>query len=471
MASAKDVIKQIKDEGIEWVDLRFTDPKGKWQHLTMCAGVMGEDELTDGLMFDGSSIEGWKAINESDMILKPDLDAVYVDPFSATPMMIIFCDIVEPSTGELYSRDPRSTAKRAEAYLKSTGIGDTVYVGPEAEFFMFDDVRFETGYNKSGFEIDDIELPTNTGRSYESGNLAHRPRAKGGYFPVAPVDSAVDIRAEMVSTMLEMGLPCDKHHHEVAAAQHELGLTFGTLTQTADRMQIYKYVVHQVAHAYGKTATFMPKPIKDDNGSGMHTHMSIWEKGKPLFAGNGYAGLSDMCLYYIGGVIKHAKALNAFTNPTTNSYKRLVPGFEAPVNLAYSRRNRSAAVRIPMYSASPKAKRIEFRPPDPSCNPYMAFSAMLMAGLDGIENKIDPGQPLDKDIYDLEPEELKKVPSLPGSLDESLRALEADHKFLLKGDVFSEDVIRLWIDYKMKNEVAPVRMRPHPLEFQLYYDI
>jgi len=292
----KDIIARIKENDIEWVDLRFTDPKGKWQHLTMVASVLGEDELEDGLMFDGSSIEGWKAINESDMILKPDLDAVYDDPFSATPMLVIFCDIVEPSTGEGYARDPRTTAKRAEAYVASTGIGDTVYVGPEAEFFMFDDVRFETGYNKSGFEIDDIELPTNTGRAYEGGNLAHRPRAKGGYFPVAPVDSAVDIRAEMVSTMLEMGLPCDKHHHEVAAAQHELGLTFGTLTETADRMQIYKYVVHQVAHAYGKTATFMPKPIKDDNGSGMHTHISIWEKGKPLFAGNGYAGLSDMCL-------------------------------------------------------------------------------------------------------------------------------------------------------------------------------
>ncbi|MEY4270365.1 MAG: hypothetical protein RLZZ58_1581, partial [Pseudomonadota bacterium] len=297
----KDIIKRIEDNEIEWVDLRFTDPKGKWQHLTMCAGVIDEDSLEDGLMFDGSSIEGWKAINESDMILKPDLEAVYDDPFSATPMLVIFCDIVEPSTGEGYTRDPRTTAKRAEAFLGATGIGDTVYVGPEAEFFMFDDVRFDTGYNKSGFEIDDIELPTNTGRSYDGGNLAHRPRAKGGYFPVAPVDSAVDIRAEMVSTMLEMGLPCDKHHHEVAAAQHELGLTFGTLTQTADRMQIYKYVVHQVAHAYGKTATFMPKPIKDDNGSGMHTHISIWEKGKPLFAGNGYAGLSDMCLYFIGG--------------------------------------------------------------------------------------------------------------------------------------------------------------------------
>ena len=322
----------------------------------MVAGVMGEDEWTDGLMFDGSSIEGWKAINESDMTLKPDLDAVYTDPFSATPMLIVFCDIVEPSTGELYSRDPRSTAKRAEAYLKTTGVGDTVYVGPEAEFFMFDNVQFDTSYSQSYFKIDDIELPTNTGREYEGGNLAHRPRAKGGYFPVAPVDSAVDIRGEMVSTMLEMGLPCDKHHHEVAAAQHELGLTFGTLTTTADRMQIYKYVVHQVAAAYGKTATFMPKPIKEDNGSGMHTHFSIWNEGKPLFAGNGYAGLSEMCLFFIGGIIKHAKSLNAFTNPSTNSYKRLVPGYEAPVLLAYSARNRSASCRIP-YGTGPKSKR------------------------------------------------------------------------------------------------------------------
>jgi glutamine synthetase len=463
----KDIIARIKENDIEWVDLRFTDPKGKWQHLTMVASVLGEDELEDGLMFDGSSIEGWKAINESDMILKPDLDAVYDDPFSATPMLVIFCDIVEPSTGEGYARDPRTTAKRAEAYVASTGIGDTVYVGPEAEFFMFDDVRFETGYNKSGFEIDDIELPTNTGRSYEGGNLAHRPRAKGGYFPVAPVDSAVDIRAEMVSTMLEMGLPCDKHHHEVAAAQHELGLTFGTLTETADRMQIYKYVVHQVAHAYGKTATFMPKPIKDDNGSGMHTHISIWEKGKPLFAGNGYAGLSDMCLYFIGGVVKHAKALNAFTNPTTNSYKRLVPGFEAPVLLAYSSRNRSASCRIP-YGAGAKAKRVEFRFPDAMANPYLCYSALLMAGLDGIKNKIHPGDPMDKNLYDLPPEELSEVPTVCGSLREALDSLAADHDFLLKGDVFSKDQIEAYIDLKW-DEVYRFEQTPSPVEFDMYY--
>ena len=467
MAKPADVLKRIKDEEIEWVDLRFTDPKGKWQHLTMVSSVMGEDELEDGLMFDGSSIEGWKAINESDMILKPDLGAVYIDPFSATPMMVIFCDIIEPSTGELYARDPRSTAKRAEAYLKSTGLGDTVYVGPEAEFFMFDDVRFENSYNTSSYKLDDIELPTNTGTSYDSGNMGHRPRAKGGYFPVAPVDSAQDIRGEMVSTMLEMGLPCDKHHHEVAAAQHELGLTFGTLTETADRMQIYKYVVHMVAHAYGKSATFMPKPIKEDNGSGMHTHLSIWSKGKPLFAGNGYAGLSDMCLYFIGGIIKHAKSVNAFTNPTTNSYKRLVPGYEAPVLLAYSARNRSASCRIP-YGAGAKAKRVEVRFPDAMANPYLAYAALFMAGLDGIENKIHPGDAMDKNLYDLPPEELAQVPTVCGSLREALESLEADHAYLLKGDVFSKDQIESYIELKME-DVARWEMTPSPVEFDMYY--
>lgn len=465
--TASDVLKKIKDEEIEWVDLRFTDPKGKWQHLTMVSSVVGEDELTDGFMFDGSSIEGWKAINESDMILKPDLDAIYVDPFSATPMLILVCDIVEPSTGELYARDPRSTAKRAEAYLKTTGIGDTVYVGPEAEFFMFDNVQFETSYATSYYKIDDIELPTNTGREYEGGNLGHRPRAKGGYFPVAPVDSAVDIRGEMVSTMLEMGLPCDKHHHEVAASQHELGLTFGTLTTTADRMQIYKYVVHQVAHAYGKSATFMPKPIKEDNGSGMHTHLSIWNGKEPLFAGNGYAGLSDMCLYFIGGIIKHAKALNAFTNPTTNSYKRLVPGYEAPVLLAYSSRNRSASCRIP-YGTGAKAKRVEVRFPDAMANPYLAYAALFMAGLDGIQNKLHPGDAMDKNLYDLPPAELAEVPTVCGSLREALDSLEADMDFLLKGDVFTKDQIEAYIDIK-RADVARFEMTPSPVEFDMYY--
>jgi glutamine synthetase len=465
--TAQDVLNLIKDKEIEWVDLRFTDPKGKWQHLTMCSVVVGEDELNEGFMFDGSSIDGWKAINESDMILKPDLDAVWVDPFSATPMLILVCDIVDPASGELYTRDPRSTAKRAEAFLQSTGLGDTVYVGPEAEFFMFDDVKFDTGYHESFFKIDDIELPTNTGRDYADGNLAHRPRAKGGYFPVAPVDSAVDIRAEMVSTMLEMGLPCDKHHHEVASAQHELGLTFGTLVQTADRMQIYKYVVHMVAQAYGKTATFMPKPIKEDNGSGMHTHISIWDKGSPLFAGNGYAGLSDMCLYFIGGVIKHAKSLNAFTNPTTNSYKRLVPGYEAPVLLAYSARNRSASCRIP-YGSGAKAKRVEFRFPDAMANPYLCYAALLMAGLDGIQNKIHPGEAMDKNLYDLPPAELAQVPTVCGSLREALESLEADHDYLLKGDVFTKDQIESYIELKWP-EVARWEMTPSPVEFDMYY--
>ncbi len=465
--NAGKILSMIKEKEVEWVDLRFTDPKGKWQHLTMCSGVIDEDALNDGLMFDGSSIEGWKAINESDMILKPDLDAVYMDPFSATPMMILCCDIVEPGTLELYARDPRSTAKRAEAYVKSLGIGDTIYVGPEAEFFMFDDVRFEDGYNSSYYKIDDIELPTNTGREYDIGNLGHRPRAKGGYFPVAPVDTAVDIRGEMVSTMLEMGLPMDKHHHEVAAAQHELGLTFGTLVETADRMQVYKYVVHMVANAYGKTATFMPKPIKQDNGSGMHTHMSIWNKGKPLFAGNGYAGLSEMCLFFIGGIIKHAKAVNAFTNPTTNSYKRLVPGYEAPVLLAYSSRNRSASCRIP-YGAGEKAKRVEIRFPDPLANPYLAYSALLMAGLDGIENRIHPGDPMDKNLYDLPPAELANVPTVCGSLREALTALDADRAFLTKGDVFSDDQIDAYMELKWADQLR-WETTPSPVEYDMYY--
>ena len=465
--TASDVLKMIKDQEIEWVDLRFTDPKGKWQHLTMCQVVVTEDELNDGFMFDGSSIEGWKAINESDMILKPDLDAIYVDPFSATPMLILICDIVDPVSGELYDRDPRSTAKRAEAYTASLGIGDTVYIGPEAEFFLFDDVRFETSYATSYYKIDDIELPGNTGREYEGGNMGHRPRAKGGYFPVAPIDSAVDIRGEMVSTMLEMGLPMDKHHHEVAAAQHELGLTYGTLTQTADRMQVYKYVVHQVAQAYGKTATFMPKPIKEDNGSGMHTHLSIWDKGTPLFAGNGYAGLSDLALYFIGGIIKHAKALNAFTNPSTNSYKRLVPGYEAPVLLAYSARNRSASCRIP-YGTGAKAKRVEVRFPDATANPYLCYAALLMAGLDGIENKIHPGAAMDKNLYDLPAEELKNIPTVCASLREALETLDANRGFLTKGGVFTDEQIDSYIEIKWA-EVARWEMTPSPVEFDMYY--
>jgi glutamine synthetase len=396
--TAADIMKRLEDEEIEWVDLRFTDPKGKWQHLTMAAGAIDEDMLEDGFMFDGSSIGGWKAINESDMILKPDLGATYIDPFSATPMLIVCCNVVEPATGELYARDPRSTATRAEAYLKATGV---------------------------------------------------------------------DIRGEMVSTMLEMGLPCDKHHHEVAAAQHELGLTFGTLVETADRMQVYKYVVHQVAHAYGKTATFMPKPIAKDNGSGMHTHFSLWAGGKPLFAGNGYAGLSDTALYFIGGVIKHARALNAFTNPTTNSYKRLVPGFEAPVLLAYSSRNRSASCRIP-YGTGEKSKRVEFRFPDAMANPYLAYAAILLAGLDGVQNRIHPGEAMDKNLYDLPPAELVSVPTVCGSLREALTSLAADKDFLLKGDVFSADQIDAYIELKWE-EVMRWETTPSPVEFDMYY--
>ncbi|API60051.1 type I glutamate--ammonia ligase [Tardibacter chloracetimidivorans] len=464
---AAKILKMIEENEVEWVDLRFTDPRGKWQHLTMAKRAVTDDMLEDGFMFDGSSIAGWKAINESDMILKADLDAVYMDPFSATPMMILICDIVEPSTGELYARDPRSTAKRAEAYLKASGIGDTAYVGPEAEFFVFDDVKFGLSYNGGFYSLDDVELPVNSGRDYEGGNMAHRPRAKGGYFPVAPVDSCVDLRGEMVSTMLEMGLPCDKHHHEVAAAQHELGLEFGTLVTTADRMQIYKYVVHQVAHAYGKTATFMPKPIKEDNGSGMHTHISIWDKGNPLFAGNGYAGLSETALYFIGGIIKHAKAVNAFTNPSTNSYKRLVPGYEAPVLLAYSSRNRSASCRIP-YGTGSKSRRVEVRFPDATANPYLAYSALLMAGLDGIQNKIHPGDAMDKNLYDLPPAELAEVPTVCASLREALESLAASKEVFTKGDVFTSDQIDSYIELKME-EVARWEMTPAPVEFDMYY--
>ena len=464
---AADVLKMIKDKEIEWVDVRFTDPKGIWHHLTMCSNVIDEDSLEVGLMFDGSSIEGWKAINESDMILRPDLDAVFVDPFSATPMLILVCDIVDPVDGALYARDPRSTAKRAEAYVKAIGVGDTIFIGPEPEFFMFDDVQFDTTYASSYYKLDDVELPTNSGKAIEGGNMGHRPRAKGGYFPVGPVDTTTDIRAEMVSTMMEMGLPMDKHHHEVAGGQHELGLTFGKLVETCDRIQVYKYVVKMVAHAYGKTATFMPKPIKADNGSGMHTHMSIWNKGKNTFAGNGYAGLSETCLYFIGGVIKHAKALNAFTNPTTNSYKRLVPGYEAPVLLAYSARNRSASCRIP-YGAGEKGKRVEFRFPDPLANPYLSCAALLMAGLDGIQNKIHPGEAMDKNLYDLPPEELAQVPTVCGSLREALNSLTADHEFLLKGGVFTEDQIEAYMDLKWE-DVARWEMTPAPVEFDMYY--
>jgi len=438
MSTAQDILKQIKDDDIKFVDLRFSDPIGKMQHVTLAASVVDEDLFADGAMFDGSSIAGWKAINDSDMVLMPDPTTSHMDPFYSQSTMAIFCDILDPISGEPYNRDPRGTAKKAEAYLKSTGVGDTAYFGPEPEFFIFDDVKFSTDPYKSGFELDGEELPSNTDTHYEAGNMGHRPRTKGGYFPVNPVDSAQDIRSEMLSVMEEMGVKIEKHHHEVAAAQHELSMIFNTLTTKADEVQIYKYSVHNVAHAYGKTATFMPKPVYGDNGTGMHVHMSIWKDGKPQFAGNDYAGLSETCLHYIGGLIKHAKSLNAFTNPSTNSYKRLVPGYEAPVLLAYSARNRSASCRIP-FTSSPNGKRMELRFPDPMANPYLAFAAMMMAGLDGIKNKIHPGQPMDKDLYDLPPSQLKKIPTVCGSLREALESLQKDNKYLLEGDVRSEE--------------------------------
>ncbi|MGE0253981.1 MAG: type I glutamate--ammonia ligase [Alphaproteobacteria bacterium] len=467
MSDIKTVMDMIKANGVEYVDFRFTDPRGKWHHTAQHINTVDDEMLTDGIMFDGSSIAGWKAINESDMRLKPDLSTACMDPFTAQPQLILFCDVLEPMTGEPYARDPRSTARQAIAYLQSTGIGDTVYFGPEAEFFVFDSVRYDVSGKGSFIDIDSIEGPYNSGTEYPEGNMGHRPRTKGGYFPVPPVDSGTDMRAEMVSTMIKMGLDMEKHHHEVAPAQHELGLKFGTLLKLADSMQIYKYVVHMVAASYGKTATFMPKPVFGDNGSGMHCHQSIWKGGKPLFAGSGYADLSETALYYIGGIIKHARAINAFTNPTTNSYKRLVPGFEAPVLLAYSARNRSASCRIP-YAASPKGKRVEVRFPDPLCNPYLGFSAMLMAGLDGIENRIHPGDPMDKDLYDLPPEELAGVPTVCSSLRQALESLDADRDFLKKGDVFTDDQIDSYIALRME-EVVAFEITPHPIEYQMYY--
>ena len=460
-------LQMIKDKDVKYVDLRFTDPRGKMQHLTMDVSQMHEDAWAEGLMFDGSSIAGWKAINESDMVLMPDASSVHMDPFYAQTTMAVFCDILEPSTGEGYARDPRMIAKRAEAYLKQTKIGDTIFVGPEAEFFIFDDVKFATTPYNTGFKLDSIELPTNSDRDYETGNMGHRMRTKGGYFPMNPMDSAQDMRSEMLSVMGEMGMAVEKHHHEVASAQHELGTKFQPLTMCADHMQIYKYVIHNVAHAYGKTATFMPKPVFGDNGSGMHCHFSIWKDGKPMMAGNQYADLSELCLFFIGGVIKHAKALNAFTNPSTNSYKRLVPGYEAPVLLAYSSRNRSASCRIP-HTSNPKAKRVEVRFPDPTANPYLAFSAILMAGLDGITNKIHPGEAMDKNLYDLPPAELKQVPTVCGSLREALASLDKDRDFLKKGNVFSDDQIDSYIDLKMEENMR-YEMMPHPVEFDMYY--
>ncbi len=469
MSNASSILKQIKDEDIHYVDLRFTDLRGKMQHLTLDSSLIDENFFTEGTMFDGSSIAGWKAINESDMCLMPDTSTVKMDPFYAQPTLTLFCNIVDPSTGENYNRDPRSTAVRAEAYLKSTAIGDTAYFGPEAEFFVFDDVRFSNDPYNSGYSLDSTELPDNSATEYEGGNMGHRPRTKGGYFPANPIDSGQDLRAEMLTVMREMGLEVEKHHHEVAAAQHELGLKFDTLTKIADDLQLYKYVVHNVAHAFGKTATFMPKPVQGDNGTGMHCHQSIWQGGKPLFAGDKYADLSQECLYYIGGIIKHAKAINALTNPSTNSYKRLIPGFEAPVLLAYSARNRSASCRIPFATSAP-GKRVEVRFPDPTANPYLAFTAMLMAGLDGIENKIDPGEPMDKDLYELPPEELVNVPQVCGSLREALMALDADRDFLKKGGVMDDDQIDAYLGLKWE-EVYRFEHAPHPVEFDMYYSV
>ncbi|WP_031553395.1 type I glutamate--ammonia ligase [Parvularcula oceani] len=467
--SASDVLKTIKDDDIKFVDLRFTDPKGTYHHVTFDVAMVDEDFFEDGQMFDGSSIPGWKTINESDMILMPDTSTAVQDPFFAQPTLSVVCDVLEPDTGQPYSRDPRTTAKAAEAYLKSTGIGDTAFFGPEAEFFIFDDVQISTDQDHMGYAIDSREGPYNTATPYEGGNMGHRPRAKGGYFPVPPVDSEQDLRSEMLLYMAEMGIKPEKHHHEVAPSQHELGMKFSTLVDMADQMQKYKYVVKQVAHAFGKTATFMPKPVFGDNGSGMHVHQSIWNEGQPTFAGDRYADLSETCLHYIGGIIKHARAINAFANASTNSYKRLVPGFEAPVMLAYSARNRSASIRIP-YVSSPKAKRIETRFPDPAGNPYLTFAALLMAGLDGIENRIDPGEAMDKDLYDLPPEETQGIPTVCSSLEQALAALDADREFLKKGNVFNDDQIDGYIALKME-EVVRYNTTPHPVEFDMYYSV
>ena len=464
---ADELYKKMKDEDIQYVDLRFTDPRGKMQHVTFHKNMVGEDFFTEGQMFDGSSVAGWKAINESDMLLMPDQATAIIDPFFQQTTLAVICDVLDPITGQAYNRDPRTTAKKAEAYVKASGIGDTVFFGPEAEFFIFDDVRWSIEPHNTGYSYDSAELPINTSKEYPMGNMGHRPGPKGGYFPVPPIYSEQDMRGEMLTIMGEIGLDPEKHHHEVAPAQHELGLKFSTLTVMADRMQLYKYVIHNVAASYGKSATFMPKPMYKDNGSGMHVHQSIWQGGKPLFAGNKYADLSDMCLYYIGGIIKHAKALNAITNPSTNSYKRLVPGYEAPVMLAYSSRNRSASIRIP-FGSNPKAKRIEARFPDPMANPYLAFAALLMAGLDGIENKIHPGDAMDKDLYDLPPAEAAKIPQVCGSLREALAALDADRAFLKKGGVFDDDQIDSYIDLKMEENMR-FELHPHPVEFEMYY--
>jgi len=466
----KEVLEFVKQQDARQVDLRFTDLPGLSQHVSYPINQLTEASFEEGFGIDGSSIRGWAAINESDMLLIPDGTTRFMDPFTEMRTLVMTADVIDPITRQHYERDPRWIAKKAELYLKNSGVGDTAYFGAEAEFFIFDNIRFDQTQHSGFYFIDAEEGRWNSGR--KENNLGYRPRYKEGYFPVPPTDHYQDLRSEMVQTMMECGLEIECHHHEVATGgQCEIDQRFNTLVKSADNMMLYKYCIRNVAYQYGKTVTFMPKPLFGDNGSGMHTHQSIWKGGEPLFAGDLYAGLSQLALWYIGGLLKHARALSAIIAPTTNSYKRLVPGYEAPVNLAYSRRNRSAAVRIPMYSANPKAKRVEFRPPDPSANPYLAFAAMLMAGLDGVANRIDPGESLDKDIYDLSPEELSNVPSMPASLEEALSCLEDDHQFLLKGDVFGEELIDTWITYKRKNEADAIRLRPHPYEFELYYDI
>ncbi len=469
--TTKDVFDLIKREDVKVVDFRFMDFPGIWQHFSMPVSFLTPDDFEEGLGFDASSIRGWQAINESDMLVKPDPSTAFMDPFFLDKTLNLICNICDPMTGEDYTRDPRNIARKAEAYLKSTGIGDTSFFGPEAEFFIFDEARFHQDMRSASYFLDSNEGLWNMDRE-EKPNLAYKIRNKEGYFPVPPTDKQQDIRSEMMLTLIDCGVQIEKQHHEVATGgQAEIDIKFDSLVTMADKLLIYKYVIRNVANKHGKTVTFMPKPLFGDNGSGMQTHISIWKSGQNLFAGDGYAGLSQMGLWAIGGLLKHAPALLGICNPTTNSYKRLVPGFEAPVNLAYSSRNRSACIRIPMYSKSAKSKRIEFRCPDPSCNPYLAFSAMLMAVIDGIENKVEPGEPLDKDIYDLPPEELARVPQAPGSLRDSLKALEKDHDFLLRGDVFTPDVIETWIQYKMDKEVIALDIRPHPFEFVQYFDI
>ena len=467
----KEVLAMCREKDVKAVDLRFTDFPGLSQHTTIPVTHLTEEMFEDGLGFDGSSIRGWQAINESDMLIVPQPDTAFVDPFSELPTLVLICNIFDPLTREEYSRDPRSVARKAANYLKSTGIADTACFGPEAEFFVFDDVRFDQNSHSGFYHLDSIEGEWNRGRD-EGPNRGYKIRHKKGYFPVPPTDHMMDIRNEMMQTLVDCGLEVECHHHEVATAgQCEIDLRFQDMLTMADQLLVYKYVVKNVAWRHGKTATFMPKPLYADNGSGMHVHLSIWKDEQPLFAGGGYAGLSEIALHALGGILKHARSILAFSNPTTNSYKRLVPGYEAPVNLAYSQRNRSAACRIPMYSMSPTSKRIEFRCPDPSCNPYLAFSAILMAAIDGIQNKIDPGDPMDKNIYDLPPEQLANIPKTPASLAESLAALKQDHDFLLRGDVFTPDVISTWIHDKMVNDVDSIRLRPHPYEFCMYYDI